>query len=232
MVPLKGVMAVFSYDYSWLIYGDTPPAPGNWLRKDWLDYGTFDPRSVIKVGDEVYWANHEGVYRSDGQITTNITDKGDMGNFWRSKVRNFDSDWICASGYFLGDLYVSIYDGDAGLTKETFVYNIEQKTWREVTNLDAGCYVAGADNVLNQVSPQDLYFGRRKAARIGSGNELALPGGILGAAAVPIPPQFWPADAYSPARQCSEAQQRRQQSRSAESRAPSRSTAGPRCGGW
>ena len=170
MAALNNAVFVFSLNRTARVRGSIPPPDTDFIVDDPIfDVGCTDSRSIVNYRDKVIWANAQGLFISDGTAMDDLTAICGMKNWWRDVMSGIDgfatgseydvSTWTIAGGVYR-DFYV--YAIMNGTTKvDAGVIDLKKYTWTRVKNLDA-------DFFWRQGYPDELYFGRRGAARVGS----------------------------------------------------------------
>jgi len=162
LAALRNAILVYSTSGTERIRGNTPPPSREMELEPLFEQGCVDPASIVRMGDQVIWANAEGVWQSDGAILDNLTERCSAGKFWRDLMQSYSSSWTISAGEIFGLYFVSVLQG--GTTAETMAFDIDRKTWFRVSNLPTKMF---AERIG---SSPELYFGHCGASgvRVGS----------------------------------------------------------------
>jgi hypothetical protein len=172
LVPMRDFIAVFGYESTWILTGDTPPPGGDWAFDDlFVGNGTFDGRTVSVYRDYVLWANSSGVWRSDGATLTNLAEQGGVSIYWQSITKDFswEQGWDACAGIHKGEYWVSIHD-ENGVFVATLVCDLDRGVWRENTNIDAHMFAerSTGPGTASAVGAEELFFASNQTPRAGT----------------------------------------------------------------
>ncbi len=174
-IPVLNAILAFGYENCWIVTGDTPPPGGNLAIKIlWAGVGTFDARSVVPYRNYAIWANHLGVWRSDGASLTDLTADGGISNYYRDLVADFapETAWTAAAGIYRGHYVLSIQNDEEELIT-TLACDLERKVWTEWTNIPAMMF---SQRASSPAGSEELFFGSSAAPRVGKISSLWTPG--------------------------------------------------------
>jgi hypothetical protein len=152
------------------LYGSTPPPGGDFTANDPLfAVGCTDARSIAVSGDRVVFANPDGIFLTDGSAEpADITALCGMRTYWQSSMSGYTkSSWTIVAGFLRGDYIICVMDGST--FKFAARVDIANRAWWPLTNVDARCMWEA------QAISDELYFGRRGAARVGSLSSIYMP---------------------------------------------------------
>lgn len=142
------------------ILGDTPPSAtniGNLVRQPLFDnVGIYEPTALAVSNESAYWADRNGVYRSDGASLVNLTVKGGIEEYYRSQVGLSNS---IAVGVWRRYVFVALHNSDTPST--LFVCDADQKNWFEFRN------IAAENFAVRYGSSDELYFANRQTKFVG-----------------------------------------------------------------
>lgn len=166
--PISAVAAVRNSILVWgdstmsRLYGSSPPPGTDFVKHDPLfAVGCTDARSVAIRGDRVVFCNPEGIYLTDGSADpVNVTKLCGMLTYWSDQLAGYaKSTWTIVGGFLRDEYHVYVMDGS------TFKFgariDINARAWWPITNIDARSLWSAEATV------DELYFGRRGAARVG-----------------------------------------------------------------
>jgi hypothetical protein len=152
LAALRSSLLVYSTSGVEAIRGDKVPPAKEVERVPLFEQGTSDPASIVKMGDQVVWANQQGIWQSDGSVIDDLTVRCGASRFWRDMMASYDaSSWTLGAGTIHGLYVISVLQG--GTTAETLAIDVERKTWFRISNLPAKMF---AEKIA--ASPE-LYFG-------------------------------------------------------------------------
>lgn len=134
-----------------LLIGDTPPPGGNLVaRPYYFNQGTVDARSVVEHEGQVIWANHSGVWRSDGTSNpVNLTEVGGISRYWRSLTRRLQNPYVTGmaitAGLFRSHYVVTVLTRDKNYpfdnTFTTLLCDLDRAAWFEFQGLESIAYI-------------------------------------------------------------------------------------------
>ena len=177
-MPLGINQLFWGYDRVWMLTGDTPPPGGNLAKRYLFTQGCMDARSLVNYRSFAFWANQEGVWKTDGTTLVDVTTTAGISLFWRALVKNFrlSQGWTAAAGIIHDNYYISISD-NTGTHLTTLVYDIDRNIWYEHSNIQAAMYAeryAGPGTAIAQGSAE-TFFGHRAQPLVGTTSQLWLP---------------------------------------------------------
>jgi hypothetical protein len=139
VVPRGNTIFVFGAKGTHLLVGDLPPNPlaaGNQaLKKYAFTQGLSDPDATALYKDFVFWANANGVFRSDGSQPADITSLGGISSYWPFCYSPAAGDKV-SMGVYRQYLVVSVLTSGNAF-KRTLVFDMENNTWWEWSNIVA-----------------------------------------------------------------------------------------------
>lgn len=177
--PINGLAAVRSFILIFhdgamsRLRGTTPPTSsdgGDLFADDPLfQVGCTDARSIAVDGDRVMFASAEGIFLTDGSAKpANITELCGMQTYWQETLAGYTkSGWTISGGFERGRYFVSVMNGST--FKLAAFIDVNRLTWWPLTNLKATSMWAAAG------ATDELYFGRRDAARVGKLSTIFMP---------------------------------------------------------
>lgn len=160
LASMNGVLLVFSETNIQRIVGTVPPGTTNFNMQlqPLADVGCSDARSIASIGGNIVFANHQGIYLTNGSSVRSLTDKPDgtgISRFWRS---NFDPRSVACGVFADTHLFVSSRSSDMGL-----ICYLPRQTWWKVTGLNLNSFSFLSGSSLNTAS--ELYASGRSEAR-------------------------------------------------------------------
>lgn len=167
---LRTAILVFHDGYISRLRGSTPPPGSDFIADDPLfSVGCPDARSIATRGDRVVFANGEGVWYTDGSADpADLSQLCGMQAFYQQALAGYDSStWTLVGGFNRSRYFVVAMDGST--LKLAAMIDLDRLSWWPLTNIDA-CSMWPAQGVTDE-----LYFGRRGAARVGALSSIFLP---------------------------------------------------------
>ena len=158
----KNALIVFHDGQVSRVRGHTaPPEEDMEVDDPFLRVGLLDPFSITEYKDNVYWCAPEGVFRTDGVVLDDLTKKGGMIRPWLDMTAGQSvSSYSFATGVIRDFLIISVMNGTTFV--DAYMLDLPSSVWTRRTNLDATSLWTGQINVADE-----LFFGRRGAARVG-----------------------------------------------------------------
>lgn len=173
ITPLRNVILCFSQGFCERLRGTTPPPGTDMSLEPVFDHGCLDARSVATYGENVIFANAEGIFLTDGASAVDLTAKGGIGTYWRNLLSpqgeggGYNTTWTLAAGIFNGNYVISIMK--AGTFIDCLVCDLSSRTWTRLTNVKAlGFAHAVGTN-------EELYWASRAAPRVNGFSTLYQP---------------------------------------------------------
>ena len=162
LAAIRNYILVFSDSTMSRLYGSTPPPGTDFSVQDPLfEVGCTDARSVALHGDRVVFANPEGIFMTDGSADpVNVTSLCGMLTYWQEQLTGYtQSTWTMVGGFLRDDYFIVVMDGTT--FKLAARIDIGRRAWWPLTNVDARSMWKA------EGTADELYFGRRGAARVG-----------------------------------------------------------------
>lgn len=162
LATLENAILIFTSGRIERLRGSTPPPGTDMVREPLFEVGVVDPWSIVTFHDRVVFANPHGVFSTDGTSLSNLTEKGGIESYWDEIMEGFDSNWRIAGGvYGGGGFYIaSIMDGSSFI--DCLICHVDTQSWFRFSNIKATSFA-------RQLGAQEeLYFGLRSTARVGS----------------------------------------------------------------
>lgn len=167
-VAMANSVLVFNKERTVRIRGSIPPPDSDFIVDDPIfDVGCTDNRSIATYRDKCVWANGQGLYITDGSVADDLTKICGMKSWWREVMagrQGFatgsvydESTWSIAGGVY-GDFYFySIMNGSTEV--DSGMIDLTRYTWMRLKNIDSVFF-------FERPYPEELFFGRRGAARV------------------------------------------------------------------
>lgn len=165
--PITGIAAMTNQLLVWnigsmeRIRGSTPPPSKEMQLEPMFEQGLSDARSIVKMGDQVVWANTQGVWLTDGAGVTDITKAYGAKRFWAETVASLTQPVSMAAGEFNGVYIVCLSNGTNGIV---FCFDTTRQIWWTFTNVVSKMFAEPVGAI------PELYFGHTGASgvRLGS----------------------------------------------------------------
>lgn len=168
LANLKTAILVFHEAYVSRLRGTTPPPGTDFFADDPLwNVGCADARSIAYWNDRVIFASAEGIYITDGAGVDDLTAKAGMTKYWQETLTSWSSTWTIAAGVVRDHYVFTVMDG--ATFKAAAMIDLRRLAYWPLTNIDARAMWVG------QGLSDELYFGRRGAARIGKLSPIFIP---------------------------------------------------------
>lgn len=174
LASMRTAILVFHDDYVSRIRGYTPPSvaggTGDFAVDDPMwPVGCSDARSIAYWADQVIFANADGIHVTDGAGVDDLTRRCGMKRYWRDTIMSgYDTaTWTIVGGVLNDHYIVAVMDG--ATFKAAAAIDMRGQAWWPLTNIDARAMWA------KQGSVDELYFGRRGAARVGAFASIFMP---------------------------------------------------------
>jgi hypothetical protein len=159
LASIRNAILVFSEEGTERLVGSTPPPDTDFSLGSLFDEGCTDARSIAYWGEKVLWANPSGIFITDGSAMDDVTKAAGMLRYWNDTVMAGYSTSThtivggCLSSYY----FVAVMNGSTFV--DAALIDIEGRRWLRLSNWKARA-------MWPQTSPDELYVGRRDAARV------------------------------------------------------------------
>lgn len=160
LAALKNAVLVFGRGATERIRGSIPPPNTDMVREQLFDTGCIDARSIVPQGDNVIFANQEGIWLTDGVALENLAETSGFLTYWLALMKTYASTWTLAAGLHRGMYVLSVMNGSSFI--DGIAIDLDRKTMFRLSNLKARMF-ARAEGVA-----EELYFALRSAARLGA----------------------------------------------------------------
>lgn len=168
LANLKTAILVFHEAYVSRLRGTTPPPGSDFFADDPLwNVGCTDARSIAYYNDRVIFASAEGIFYTDGAGVEDLTAKVGMVKWWQETLASYSSTWTIAGAVIRDHYFLAVMDG--ATFKTGAMIDLRRFAWWPTTNIDARSMWVG------QGAADELYFGRRSAARVGKLSSVFMP---------------------------------------------------------
>lgn len=186
LASIRNSILIFSIGATERLVGSTPPPGSDFTFGPLFDEGVHvqTTRSICYWGDNILFANPSGVFITDGSALGDITKEAGMLTYWRDTVMASFSEatYNVCGGVYSGFYFLSIMDGATLI--DAAMIDIARRTWYRLSNWDAWA-------MWSRSGPDELYVGRRDAARVSKTSSIFSPTAANkndadGAAVVPV----------------------------------------------
>lgn len=170
MAALRSAILVFHDSTISRLRGTTPPPDTDMISDDpMFNVGCTDARSIVTFGDRVIFANPEGIFITDGSAEpASLTDLCGMTTYWQELLSGYTTaSWTLTAGVLRGYYFICVMDGTT--FKDAAMIDMRRESWWRLSNVDARA-MWGAEGAADE-----LYFGRRGAARVGKLSPIFMP---------------------------------------------------------
>lgn len=170
LAAMRSSILIFHDEAISRLRGTTPPPGSDFFADDPLfSVGTPDARSIAQRGDRVVFQNGEGIFMTDGSADpVDLTRLCGMSSYWLSLLSSYSkSTWTLVGGFEYGRYFYCVMDGST--FKDAGYIDIDRLAWWRLSNVDARCMWSA------QGTSDELYFGRRSAARVGKLSSIFMP---------------------------------------------------------
>ena len=168
LASLRTAILIFHDGYVSRIRGYTPPTvaggSGDFAVDDPIwNVGCSDARSIAYWGDQIIFADGEGIYTTDGAGVDDLTRRCGMKRYWQNTIMaGYTSKVGSIAGGVLRDHYIITVINGINTFQGGAVIDLRNLAWWPITNLDFTSMWS------KQAAVDELYAGRRGAARIAS----------------------------------------------------------------
>jgi hypothetical protein len=166
---LRNMILLFSVGTLERLRGSIPPPGSDFVLDTLCQIGCTDARSIAMYGDYCIWANPGGLFITDGSSYDDLTVQCGVKHYWQDALSGYTSSWLLAGGIYR-DYYLATVIDASGVVKLTGMIDLRAKTFLTLTNVDAAAYWRST------AVAEELYFGRRGAAYVGSLSSIFAPG--------------------------------------------------------
>lgn len=160
LVSLRTAILVFHEAALSRLRGTTPPPGSDFIADDPLwNVGCSDARSIGLWKDQIIFASGGGIHITDGAGYDNLTRLCGMQDFWLETLAGYSTSWTITGAVIRDNYFLSVMNGSTLV--HAAMIDLRRLAWWPLTNLKASSMWAA------QSSTDELYFGRRDAARVG-----------------------------------------------------------------
>lgn len=161
VAAMKNVIVMFGNGHAERIRGTTPPPNTDMVREPLFDIGIVDARTIVAFGDNIIWANEQGIWMTDGAVPENLAQSSGFVSYWTDLLDSYDEDtWTLAAGLDRGLYVISIMNGSSFV--DAIALDPNARTWFRISNLPARMFARAAG------ASEELYFALRDEPRIGT----------------------------------------------------------------
>jgi hypothetical protein len=177
MAALSNAVFIFSLERTARVRGSIPPPDTDFIVDDPVfEVGCTDNRSIANYRDKVIWANAQGLFISDGTAMDDLTSICGMKKWWLDVMHGTEgfatgstydpASWSIVGAAFRDYYFFSIMNGSTKV--DAGVIDLKRYTWMRLKNIDAV-------SMWTQPFPEEVYWGRRGAARVAKTSSLFTP---------------------------------------------------------
>jgi hypothetical protein len=156
LAPLRNALVAFHAGSVERIRGAIPPgsaAANMELEPLFNDVGLANAEALTVSDDTAYWADENGVYRTDGTSLADLTKQGGISAYWRDQFASADHVAIVV---WRGHLLCSLTTGSTYV--DFLVLNIDKRAWFRFTNIMAWEFA------VQYGAADQLYFANRDSS--------------------------------------------------------------------
>jgi hypothetical protein len=159
LAAMRNVIVVFGAGRCERIRGNTPPPNTDMLREPLFDAGCIDARTIVPYGDNVIFANEQGIWLTDGAVPENLSKSSGMLGYWTDLLADYTASWTLAAGLHRGHYVISIMNGSAFV--DAIALNVDARSWFRISNLRTSMFARAHG------TSEELYFAVRTDAHLG-----------------------------------------------------------------
>jgi hypothetical protein len=171
LAKTRNALLVFHSGATEKLRGATPPSTpggaGDFDREPLFELGCIDARSIAYWGDNIIFANTGGIYLTDGVVPFDVTNAGAMKTYWLDTMSAWTSSYTVAGNVFRDYYFLTVMNGSTFV--DAFMIDLQKRDFLRLQNVDATSYWRSSG------TSEQLYFGRRGAARVGSMSSIFSP---------------------------------------------------------
>lgn len=164
VAPMRTSILAFGRSRTHRFRGTTPPSQyslGDMVSEPLWPLGCADMRSIVYHGDQLIFANAQGIWLTDGTTLENLAEGGGILRSWLSQLAGYEpTSWIIACGLMGGLLFVSVYNASGPVAG--WMCNLERRSWVRTRNIYSSSFATNSD------AGEEMYFGRFDSARLGA----------------------------------------------------------------
>lgn len=167
LAAMRNVVVVFGRGRCERIRGSTPPPNTDMVREPLFDTGCIDARTVVPYGDNIIFANQEGIWLTDGSVLENLAESAGLLTYWLDLMDDYASTWTLAAGLHRGHYVVSVMDGSTFV--DGIALEVNSRLWFRLSNVKARMFARAVG------ASEELYFARRDSPRVGALSSMFFP---------------------------------------------------------
>lgn len=168
LAALRNAILIFSDGHVERLRGSIPPPGSDFILDPLFDVGCTDARSIAHFGDNIIWANPEGIYITDGSAIDDLTESAGMKLYWAETLAGYSaSTHTLVASTIRGFYLIFIMNGSAFV--DAAMIDARKRAWIRLSNID------GRSAWRAVTGSEELYFGRRGAARVGKLSSIFTP---------------------------------------------------------
>jgi hypothetical protein len=180
---LANAVLIFSRQRTTRVRGSIPPPDSDFQVDDPVfNVGCTSPRSIANWRDKVIFANGQGIYITDGVAVEDLTKLCGMKSWWRDVMAGREgfatgtaydiNTWAIPGGIYDDYYFYSIvyFSGGVSTLVDSGMIDLGRFAWMRLSGLDSTGF-------FERLYPQELFFGRGGAARVGRISDIFAPTG-------------------------------------------------------
>lgn len=160
IAALRNAIVIFHDSSFERLRGSIPPPGSDFIMEFGAAQGCTDARSIVNYGDTIVFANTNGVWITDGTTPLDLTTACGIKTYWQDLFASYSaSTWTIAGGIIKKYYVVTIMNGSSFV--DCGIFDLENRIFFRASNIDATSFWGSI------AAQEELYFGRRGAARVG-----------------------------------------------------------------
>ena len=174
---LANAVMIFSTQRTTRVRGSVPPPDSDFQVDDPVfNVGCTDNRSIANWRDKLIFANAQGLFITDGVAVEDLTKLCGMKSWWRDVMAGREgfatgtaytiSGFSIAGGVFDDYYFYTIMNGSTLV--DSGMIDLGKFSWIRLANIDSVFF-------FERRYPQELFFGRRGAARVAKLSDIFVP---------------------------------------------------------
>lgn len=174
---LANAALIFSHQRTTRVRGSIPPPDSDFFVDDpAFMVGCTDNRSIAYWRDKAIFANAKGLYITDGTEPNDVTKLCGMKSWWRDVLAGREgfstgaayspTTWSIAGGVHDDYYFYSIMNG--ATLVDSGMIDLTRYAWMRLANIDSTFF-------FERLYPEELFFARRGAARLGKLSDIFVP---------------------------------------------------------
>ena len=161
LAALQNMLLIFSNNAIERLTGSVPPPGSDMDLGPVTDIGSPWAKSLSVWNNQVLFANHKGVYLTNGVGVKDLTTEGGISSYWQG-LFNTNGQTVATGVYGHRYLFATVLNTDRSL-QDTLVCDLARTAWWRLTNIAANCYARYSGTAG---SNDELYFANAANARV------------------------------------------------------------------